>query len=198
MAWGPTIYAWQALGVFLTGVAIKLMDDHLDREQDRSAGLLNWSDRLGRATLPYALAALLLAGVLDLRAAASLFFASYAVGMGRGLGQQLPSGLRGYQEIGLSLVVGAAAAGLRYMGLALILMGAVQLADDILDRREDTAAQSAKRNSGAVDLTWLTERILGVLLLLVLAVLIDWAETLMVAAAWWIVSLIGRKEAPER
>lgn len=179
-------YGRETLGVFLTGVAVKLMDDHLDREKDRSAGLINWSERLGRAALPYALTALLIATALDPRAAISFFFASYALGMGRDLGERLPTVLKGYQEIALALLIGIGLAGVRSMALALTLMGAVQFTDDLLDRHEDLRA---------ADLLWVIGRGLGAVSSLALGLLVDWPVALMVGGSWGLVSLIGRKEA---
>ena len=125
------------LAALLTGLAVKLMDDALDLEVDEARGYRNWASRLGRATTPYALALAFVAAALNVRAGVALFFAAYALGMGHGAGERLPTGLPAWAEVLLALAASAAFSGLRVAGSALALMWAVQAADDWLDRDED-------------------------------------------------------------
>lgn len=125
------------LAALFTGLAVKLMDDALDVEVDAARGYRNWAARLGRAALPYALALALLAAAIETRVALALFLAAYALGMGRNVGERLPTGLPAWAEIVLAVAVSTVFSGVRVAGAALALLWAVQAADDWLDREED-------------------------------------------------------------
>ncbi|ADU51191.1 hypothetical protein Tmar_1078 [Thermaerobacter marianensis DSM 12885] len=125
--------------VAAAGVAVKLMDDVLDRAEDEQAGRPNVAARLGPAATAYALAALAVATALSLRDALLLFWASYAWGMAHGAGARLPLGLRAWQETALAVALAALAAGVPDTLAALALVGAVQLLDDWVDLRRETA-----------------------------------------------------------
>ncbi|GAB6875681.1 hypothetical protein [Thermaerobacter litoralis] len=135
--------AWtRAAAVLLTGAAVKLMDDVLDREEDAWAGRPNLAARLGPGATAYALAALALAAALSLRDAVLLFWASYAWGMAHDGRLRLPSGLQAWQETTLTVALAVTAAGLGDTLAALALVGSVQLLDDWVDlRRERASAQ---------------------------------------------------------
>ncbi|QIA27020.1 hypothetical protein DYI95_005360 [Thermaerobacter sp. PB12/4term] len=129
----------RVLAVLLVGVAVKLMDDVLDREEDAWTGRPNAAARLGPAATAYALAALAAAAALSLRDALLLFWASYAWGMAHGSGTRLPLGLRAWQETAATVALSVAAAGLPDTLAALALVGSVQLVDDWIDLRRERA-----------------------------------------------------------
>lgn len=121
------------IGLLLTGLAIRLVDDALDREEDEEAGVANLAGRLGGAAAAYAAASLALAALLLPRHGPALFLAAYALGMAGSLTERLPTRLPGWVET-------AAAAGLLFLLVpagvalwALLLMGAFQAADWAMD-----------------------------------------------------------------
>ncbi|HEY8552282.1 MAG TPA: hypothetical protein VIL40_02375 [Thermaerobacter sp.] len=129
--------------VIAVGIAVKLMDDVLDQEEDALTERPNVAVRLGAAAIAYALAALALAAALSPRDALSLFWASYAWGMGHGAGERLPLGLRAWQETALAVALAVLAAGLPDAVAALALIGSVQLLDDWVDLRRERARPQA-------------------------------------------------------
>lgn len=137
----------RALAVVLVGVAVKLMDDVLDREEDAWTGRPNAAARLGPAATAYALAALAGASALSLRDALLLFWASYAWGMAHGSGARLPLGLRAWQETAVTVALSVAAAGLADTLAALALVGSVQLVDDWIDLRRERARTTGSQAS---------------------------------------------------
>lgn len=120
-------------GLFLTGLAVRLVDDALDQEEDQEAGAVNLASSLGSAAVAYAGASLALAALLLPRHGPALFLAAYALGMAGSLTERLPTRLPGWIET-------AAATGFLLVlvppGMALwalLLMGAFQAADWALD-----------------------------------------------------------------
>lgn len=123
------------------GWAIRLMDDALDQDLDLVLGKLNWSTRLGGGTTAYALYALVLAALLDPATGLCLLASAYAVGM-LGETRLLPTRLPGYIEGTLLLLAAAWRFGLANAWVALGIMIAAQLVDDLLDRGQDQWLQS--------------------------------------------------------
>lgn len=136
--------------VLLTAFAVKMMDDFMDLRTDIHLGIPSVAERLGDATLPYALVLLALAALFDADTAGSLFAASYAVGMAFDLNRVLPSGLYGWQEAGGVLLLGMLLAGPTVQLWALLTIGFVQAVDDIADMRSDafTGAANLVRRFG--------------------------------------------------
>lgn len=125
---------------FLTGLAVKLMDDFLDAPLDRCRGQHTIAQRLGSASLPYALIVLALGAALNPPWAVSLFLASYALGMAGDLGRRVPSGMTGYQEALLGLGACMLLFGLLRALAAFSVILAIQVADDLRDWKEDRLA----------------------------------------------------------
>lgn len=123
--------------VLLTGVAIKLMDDTIDRRMDALAGVQTWAGRLGDGAMPYGMAALATALLIDAPLSGTLFLAAYSLGMAHDRGRTLPSGLSGWQESALALVAGAILGGPVRMAAALAVVVLVQCGDDLLDADGD-------------------------------------------------------------
>lgn len=117
----------------MTGIAIRLVDDALDQEEDQAAGVPNLAAFLGSASAAYAAASLALAALLLPRHGPALFLAAYAWGMAGSLTERLPTRLPGWLEtaaaIGLLFLVVPAGVSL----WALLLMGAFQALDWALD-----------------------------------------------------------------
>jgi hypothetical protein len=121
--------------VLFTGVAISLMDDYLDEEEyNRWAG---WVHKTGRGIAVYVAVLLLAAASLRLNWAATLFAGAYAVGMWQDLARTLPSGLKGWQEAAILLVLAAFRFGWGEMASSLAVILFIQALDDMVDKRLD-------------------------------------------------------------
>lgn len=146
---------WARLGgaVLGVGVAVKLMDDHLDADIDRSAGLTTLARRLGPGTLPYALSFLVIGTMLHVEASAALFLGAYAVGMAHEFGANMPTGLPGWMESALAFVIAGVGTGIPLALGAVSLMVFVQCVDDFVDVDEDrtVGAGNVVRDLGAVE-----------------------------------------------
>lgn len=121
----------------LCSVAVKLLDDYLDREIDEACGEPNSVNRLGEGAVAYCLPALASSVAFQPEIGACLFFASWAVGMYHDLNASFPSGLRGWQESLLVCLTGWYLFTWQSMLWTILLAGGVQLFDDIVDQRQD-------------------------------------------------------------
>lgn len=120
------------LAVFLTALAVKLLDDLIDtgpREDDVGPR--------GAAPAVYAAVLLVAAAALAPAATVALFLGAYAVGMLAAPAERQPSGLRGWVESGSAVLLAGAAAGPVLAAGALLSMLAIQAADDLVDLAED-------------------------------------------------------------
>lgn len=124
----------------LAALAVKLIDDWLDQDRDRTIGRANLAASLGVGTMVYAALALALAAGINAPLSLALFLASYILGMVSDLGRLFPSRLTGWQESLLVLVAGLALSGWRTMLFAIAFVAAVQLIDDCLDLAADRLA----------------------------------------------------------
>ena len=145
---GPPAWA-RVAGVVLVALAVKLMDDVLDRDDDAAAGRPNWAERIGPGATAYALAALAGAAALSIRDALSLFWASYVWGMAHGASPRLPLGLAAWQESALALAASVVATGLVDTLGALALVGSIQLLDDWWDLRRDPPGDAGLAGAAA-------------------------------------------------
>ncbi|HEY8417054.1 MAG TPA: hypothetical protein VIK93_03340 [Limnochordales bacterium] len=126
-----------AAAVVAAGVAIKLMDDWLDRELDALTGRVTLAAALGNGVIAYALAALAIGMLLQPPVAGTLFLAAYALGMAHDATRRLPTGLAAWQELLLAVGAGMLLAGPYVMVASMVAMIFVQCADDLLDWAED-------------------------------------------------------------
>lgn len=133
--WLAVLVSWllPLVAVLLTGAAVKLADDVLDRHLDACRGRITSYNLLQEGSTTYALAFLAVAAALDPPRATSLFAAAYAVGMVGTAGERLPSGLKGYQESLLLLGGLGLWWGWQEIVSSLAVVGAWQLIDDMLD-----------------------------------------------------------------
>lgn len=125
--------------VFLTGFVIKLMDDFIDLEYDTVLKRQNFSNVLGKGVLPYTLFIFSLACFLEPSTSISLFFSSYIIGMTADYGTKMPSGLYGYQESLITLILGILILGSSETLSSLFIMWSVQLWDDLYDYKKEIA-----------------------------------------------------------
>ncbi|KEO83521.1 hypothetical protein [Tumebacillus flagellatus] len=125
-------------GMVLTGFTIKLMDDYLDVEFDRSVGRHTLSVRLGRACLPYGLVLFGVAVSLVPQVALALFLASYAIGMGHDLTEKMPTKLPGWLESIVALALALWLSGPQMTAWAVFVMFMIQLLDDLMDVQHDS------------------------------------------------------------
>lgn len=131
------ISVYDMLAVLFTGISIKLMDDYLDQILDRLENKKTLALRWGRATLPYALLSFSLAAAFNYSWAVSLFWASYILGMGYDLTDELPTGLKAYQESLLLLLIGVYILSIKNFLSSLFIMTGIQLIDDLIDLKYD-------------------------------------------------------------
>lgn len=153
-------FSWliELIGIVLTGITIKCMDDLLDIEYDQCVGRQTLAAKLGKATFPYALLLLGIGIYLANDYALVLFLASYTIGMGHDLFDKLPTKLPGWAEGLIAVVIGMILAGPLTMFWGLMMIGALQFLDDLIDIYKDT--QSGQRNAaiqfGVVEITLLS------------------------------------------
>ncbi|WP_148217685.1 hypothetical protein [Acetohalobium arabaticum] len=113
------------------------MDDYLDQILDRLQNKKTLALKWGRATLPYTLLSFSLAVVFNYSWAVSLFWASYILGMGYDLTDELPTGLKAYQESLLLLLIGIYILPIENFLSSLSVMVGIQLIDDLIDLKYD-------------------------------------------------------------
>lgn len=138
------LFPWLKLfgGVLGTGIAVKLMDDHLDGDWDRISETETTRDVLGPGAVPYAMVALTVAAWIRFDVTVALFFSAYGAGMVHEWGERMPTKLPAWLESSLAFAGAVVGAGLALAGGALCLMIFVQCVDDIVDATID-------RRSGA-------------------------------------------------
>ena len=123
------------VALFLTGLAIRLLDDALDQAEDREAGVPNLAGRLGGGAVAYGLAALALGALILPGVAPAALLAAYAVGMAGSLAERLPTRVPAWVETaGVTVLLFLLTPPLVAVW-ALTLMGALQAADRYLEGR---------------------------------------------------------------
>lgn len=125
--------------LFATGLAIKLVDDHLDRDEGLTSRPV-LATLLDRGTAAYALLSYALAAQLKPSWAFTLFLASYGCGMLGDSPWRLPTCLPAWGEIGLVLALGILTTGWQDMASSAAFILGLQLIDDVVDLAEDRHA----------------------------------------------------------
>lgn len=125
------------LGLVATGLAIKLMDDFLDRQLDNMKDIWNSYVLLENSILPYSLLLLTIGLILNTRESSSLFMASYIIGMGYVYKSVLPSKLKIWQESLIVLIIGLYLLGFKEITSSILLIIFIQILDDFLDYNID-------------------------------------------------------------
>lgn len=129
--------------VLTTAYVVKMLDDYLDQEYDAEVGHYTIAQRLGKATLPYALLIFAVGCLLMPKVTVSYFLAAYAVGMIGESTRRFPSRLKGYQETAAVFLLGVLGVGWRQFGLSCLVILAVQAVDDLADyRRQERASRN--------------------------------------------------------
>lgn len=119
--------------VILCSIAVKLVDDFLDRDLDTRTGCYNFSQTLGSGTIVYGMLSLALAASIDASVTIPLFLASYSIGMFSDFKRTFTSGLSGLQESLLVFILGSLLWGWQSMLFSIFFIFSVQLFDDYLD-----------------------------------------------------------------
>lgn len=127
----------KALSIFTIGLVIKIMDDYTDQDIDILANEPNIFVILGLGGLPYVLLLLSLAFILDPPSSLSLFMASYAIGMAGSLSVKMPSGLYGFQESILVILLSFFFLESTNIISSILIITSIQLWDDYLDYEKD-------------------------------------------------------------
>lgn len=175
--------------VFAAGVAIKLMDDFVDRHVDALGGTVTWAGRMGDGALPYAMAALAVSMLLDASVGGTLFLAAYALGMAHDGRRRLPSGLLGWHESLAAAAAGALLAGPWRMAASLAALTFVQCVDDLIDAGAD--ARRGRRSLVAA-LGTIETCLLGLAALVVAEALAPIVTTAVVVCSACVVGLTSR------
>ena len=124
------------LAALFSGIAVKIMDDSIDREYDAVLGFPNSSNKYGAGVAAYGMLSLLLACICHTKLAVALFTAAYAVGMGFTDTAVYPTRLTGRGEVLLAFIVSLSFTGMRMTVLALSVMLGAQLIDNWIDEQK--------------------------------------------------------------
>ncbi|BCJ85721.1 hypothetical protein [Effusibacillus dendaii] len=176
----------ELVGIVLTGIAIKFMDDYLDLEYDQCIGRKTAASKLGRAVLPYGLLMLAIGVFIAREVGLVLFLASYAIGMGHDLLEKMPTKLPGWAEGLIALAIGLVLAGPLLTLWGILIIATIQFLDDLMDIYKDM--QTGQRNTavrfGGVETTLLT------LICLIFALLLSAEHSILVLVATPVVHMI--------
>ncbi len=128
----------------LVGIAVRLLDDYIDRQQDELLGRATSWHYLQGAGLIYAMVALSLGIRLAPTWGAALFFAAYGIGMASDPNSMLPSHLSGGLEFLLASLLAIAVGGWSLALAALSLMLGIDIIDDCLDLAQESQVVSVR------------------------------------------------------
>lgn len=113
------------------------MDDYSDQNIDILTREPNLYIAMELGGLPYALLLLSLAFILDPFTSLGLFLASFALGMVGSMNAKMPTGLYGYQESVITVLLGFFFLEKINMVSSTFIIAAIQLWDDFLDYETD-------------------------------------------------------------
>lgn len=128
------------IAVILCSIAVKLVDDLLDKDLDTHANCYNFVKALGSGTVVYGMLSLSIAASINASVSIPLFLASYSIGMFNDFKKTFISGLSGLQESLLVFIVGVMIWGCQSMLFSLFFIFSIQLFDDYLDIYTDQLA----------------------------------------------------------
>lgn len=181
----PTFWRWTG-ALWAIGLAIKLTDDFLDKEEDEVLGKANLASKLGPSILPYSLGVTLIAASLEPRLAGAYFIAAYGVGMVKDPEQVFLSRLQGWQEISVLMLVSVVWLGWVQTVVAWGLMLTVQIIDDLLDFQREPTARNLAIRYGRAQVT------LVMLLLILVSYRLGPSQLLALIGAWLGLTLFCR------
>jgi hypothetical protein len=121
--------------VIFCAIAIKLADDFLDQDMDKSE--YNFTNKLGRGSMLYGMLSMAFAASLNASISVSLFFACYIIGMFHDLKCYFPSHLNGFEESILVFLLGVFFWGWQIMLFSIFFVISIQLLDDYIDDYSD-------------------------------------------------------------
>ena len=121
--------------VIFCAIAIKLADDFLDQDMDKSE--YNFTNKLGRGSMLYGMLSMAFAASLNASISVSLFFACYIIGMFHDLKCYFPSHLNGFEESILVFLLGVFFWGWQIMLFSIFFVISIQLLDDYIDVYSD-------------------------------------------------------------
>lgn len=133
----PAMYEFMSAtcSVIFCAIAVKLADDFLDQDMDKSEH--NLTNKLGKGSMLYGMLSMALAVSLNASISVPLFFASYIIGMFHDLKCYFPSHLNGIQESILVLILGIFFWGWQSMLFSIFFVISIQLLDDCIDNYTD-------------------------------------------------------------
>lgn len=117
--------------ILICGFIIKLMDDYID---DTSSPIVI---SLGKGILPYSLILIIIASSFNLKLTGGLFLSAYIIGMINQTDVIFPSGLNGFVELILGLIIGLWICGSKIIFLGILWMSIIQIIDDYIDQKPD-------------------------------------------------------------
>jgi len=132
--------AFIVIPVILCSIAVKLVDDFLDRDLDTRAGCSNFSNTFGNGAIVYGMLSLSLAASMNASVSIPLFLASYSIGMFNDFKKTFTSGLSGLQESLLVFILGVMLWGWQNMLFSIFFIFSIQLFDDYVDIYTDQLA----------------------------------------------------------
>ncbi len=121
------------ISVLCCGISVKLADDYLDSEKDALSNTFNFSNKIGKGGILYAMLFLGLSAGFNVIIGMALFLSSYIIGMFHDLRNIFPSHLTGFQESILLFVLGTLLWGWNTMLFAIFFIFSIQLLDDFID-----------------------------------------------------------------
>ncbi len=121
------------LGIYFTGIVIKLMDDYLDLKEDKLNEEFNFFYLLHKGILPYTLIIFFIALSFNFNEALTLFSSSYIIGMGYEWKTKYSSGLKGWQESIIIMIITIYFTSFHKFFLSFIFILSAQLIDDLID-----------------------------------------------------------------
>lgn len=172
--------------ILIIGTVIKLMDDYLDQDLDKIEGKYTLAMVLDKAVLPYTLLCTVMCMAIKPALSGSLFLASYLVGMGHDLRRQLPFGWNAWQEVIIFGFFGVVVFGFVETVSSMLIMIAIQLADDFLDYYSDTFY--SRRNFVVRFGLW--ECVLGGLIAFITAIVLSPEKTILASISTPLILLV--------
>jgi len=122
------------ISIFLTALVIKSIDYYIDSDIDGFAKIL---DNIGKGILPYCLIVFAFACTINKETSISLLISAYCIGMFDDLNRELSFKSKGYQEGAIVSIAGIYFLGLNEMLSSMLIIGIIQLLDDIIDLDKD-------------------------------------------------------------
>ena len=154
------------LASFFTGLAIKIIDDLLDKELDISQGKITWCQKAGQGCFVYATLSLGLAASLNTALSITLFSSAYLIGMIREPRAKQTLNIPAWLEILAVSIICIYVFGWLELFASLTIIGSIDLLDDLLDDFNDSTKFKK------------LQKTIGMIVLLLIAMLVDFTRTI--------------------